>query len=152
MTPIYQIQSEILTYLDEWQKFIWDLDLPNNFGQGKKFKARGGKFFKEGRSEYASSVECLNSLRHDEHDGYPPDSYGYDFNQIATWIKSGTLSSDIGKPLAEKSQWLDDNLGAYLGYRFCALKMYYPPQGYISWHTNWNSNYVLFILSYIRFM
>ena len=125
MTPIYQIQSEILTYLDEWQKFIWDLDLPNNFGQGKKFKARGGKFFKEGRSEYASSVECLNSLRHDEHDGYPPDSYGYDFNQIATWIKSGTLSADIGKPLAEKSQWLDDNLGAYLGYRFCALKMYY---------------------------
>ena len=36
MTPIYQIQSEILTYLNEWQEFIWGLDLHNNFGKDKK--------------------------------------------------------------------------------------------------------------------
>jgi hypothetical protein len=36
MTPIYQIQSEILTYLDEWKEFIWGLDLVNTFGRDKK--------------------------------------------------------------------------------------------------------------------
>jgi hypothetical protein len=138
MTPVYQIQSEILTYLDEWKDFIWSLNLAENFGENKKYKARGAKFFKEKRAEYASSVECLMSLKHMEHDGYPPDSYGYDFNQVATWIKSGTISEEDGRPLMDKSQWLDDTLGNYLGYRFCALKMFYPPQGYISWHTNWN--------------
>ena len=62
MTPVYQIQSEILTYLDEWKDFIWSLDLAENFGEDKKYKARGGKFFKEKRAAYASSVECLMSL------------------------------------------------------------------------------------------
>lgn len=138
MTPIYQIQSEILTYLDEWKEFVWSLDLEENFGPDKKYKARGGKFFKEGRSEYACSVECLQTINHMEHDGYPPDSYGFDLNQIGTWMKSGHTDPEVGAPLMEKSKWLDDNLGAYLGYRFCALKMWYPPKGYISWHTNWN--------------
>ena len=56
MTPIYQIQSEILTYLDEWKEFVWSLDLEENFGPDKKYKARGGKFYKEGRAEYALSL------------------------------------------------------------------------------------------------
>ena len=38
----------------------------------------------------------------------------------------------------EKSQELDDELGTYIGYKFCALKMFYPEDGYIAWHTNWN--------------
>ena len=48
------------------------------------------------------------------------------------------MDPEVGGPLMEKSKWLDDNLGTFLGYRFCALKMWYPPKGYISWHTNWN--------------
>ena len=140
MTPIFQIQSEILKYLDEWKDFVWDLDLPNNFGPepGKTFKARGGKFFRENRAEYASSVECLKTIRHMEHDGFPPDSYGFDFNQTARFAEGGTINFDVAKPILEKAKWLDDNLGNYLGYRFCALKMWYPADGYISWHTNWN--------------
>ena len=67
-----------MTYLDEWKEFVWSLDLEENFGPDKKYKARGGKFYKEGRAEYASSVECLETINHMEHDGYPPVSYGLD--------------------------------------------------------------------------
>ena len=50
------------------------------------------KFFKENRSKYATSIECLNSMGdHAEHDGFPPDSHGYDFNQIATWVKNDNI-------------------------------------------------------------
>lgn len=127
-----------MTYLDEWKDFIWSLNLEETFGPNKTYKDKGGKFFKENRSKYATSIECLRSMDHMDHDGFPPDSYGYDFNQVAKWIEGGQISRDLGKPLLEKSHWLDENLGAYLGTRFCALKMWYPPEGYIAWHTNWN--------------
>ena len=38
----------------------------------------------------------------------------------------------------DKSHWLDKELGGMLGTRFCALKMWYPKDGYIAWHNNWN--------------
>lgn len=140
MTPIYQIQSEILKYLDEWKDFVWSLDLENTFGPepDKPYRARGGKFFKENRAEYACSTECLMSLKHLEQDGYPPDSYGLDLNQCSRWLKEGDIEEKYARPIISKSNWLDDNLGNYLGYRFCALKIWYPKNGYISWHTNWN--------------
>ena len=79
------------------------------------------------------------------HDGFPPDSFGYDLNEP-------TLKKTLGheghrftpeekewiQTYIKKSQELDDTLGAYIGYKFCALKMYYPSDGYIAWHTNWN--------------
>jgi hypothetical protein len=40
--------------------------------------------------------------------------------------------------IQEKSQWLDKQLGGILSVRFCALKMWYPKDGYIAWHNNWN--------------
>lgn len=140
MTPIYEIQSEILTYLNEWSDFVWSLNLEENFGFGKenKFEAKGGKFFKEKRSEYSCSPECIKSMPHDTHDGFPPDSMGYDFNQMATWIKHDRIDPAMAEPILEKSRWLDNTLGNYMGSRFCALKMWYPPEGYIAWHTNWN--------------
>ena len=81
MTPIYEIESEILALLDEWKDFVWGLDM-------SRLMKRRGKFFREDRAEYAASIECLGSMIHEEHDGFPPDSHGYDFNQIATWVKN----------------------------------------------------------------
>mgnify|MGYP004090540807 FL=1 len=77
---------------------------------------RKGKFFRENRSKYATSIECLSSMEHDTHDGYPPDSHGYDFNQIATWVKNDNIKDkDIAKVIQEKSHWLDNELGSILG-------------------------------------
>ena len=90
MTPVYEIQSEILTLLDEWKDFVWGLDM-------SKLMTRKGKFFRENRSKYATSVECLSSMEHDTHDGFPPDSHGYDFNQMQTWMKDGLMTDlDLG--------------------------------------------------------
>jgi|TARA_R100000081_G_C4792827_1_gene158891 hypothetical protein len=130
-----------LTVLDEYSNWVSqnppDVNLPN-------WRTKG-KFFKENRSEYAASVECLKSSPADTHDGYPPDSYGYDLNEPTLRktleVEGHRFTSDEKewiKKYIEKSQDLDDTLGAYIGYKFCALKMYYPKDGYIAWHTNWN--------------
>ena len=46
-------------------------------------------------------------MEHDTHDGFPPDSHGYDFNQIATWVKHDDLndySSEHAKAIQEKEE------------------------------------------------
>ena len=114
------------------------MDVEKNFGSEGIYRDKGGKFFREDRSKHATSIECLRSMDHMEHDGFPPDSYGYDFNQIKKWYEHKMIDHEHAKPLIDKSNWLDETLGAYLGTRFCALKMWYPADGYIAWHTNWN--------------
>jgi|TARA_R110002074_G_scaffold398258_1_gene589864 hypothetical protein len=130
-----------LTHLNEYQKFI----LENRPEEKLPNWAKKGKFHSEGRPEYATSLECLNSTPADLHDGFPPDSYGYDLN-VASMNK--VIKHESHKftdeefvwieKYKEKSAWIDEVIGNYIGFKFCALKMYYPPDGYIAWHTNWN--------------
>jgi len=138
MTPIYDIQPDILELLNEWQRYVFDLDLDYFMSR----KGKGGKFFQEGRSEYSCSMECLRNFvadgGGDRHDGFPPDAHGYDFNQMATWIKHDDVDIKLAREVMEKSQWLDKELGGLINSRFCALKIYYPKNGYIAWHTNHN--------------
>ena len=133
MTPLYTIQPDIMALLTEWKEYVWGLDIEYFLG-----RKHGGKFFRENRSKYATSMECLRSMDHEKHDGFPPDSHGYDFNQMATWIKHDDVDLDIAREVLDKSLWLDKELGALINSRFCALKLYYPKDGYIAWHNNWN--------------
>ena len=77
MRQLLTLPSDLLTYLDEYQEWICanppDKNLPN-------WKCKG-KFHSEGRPEYAASWECLKSTPVETHDGFPPDSYGYDLNE-----------------------------------------------------------------------
>ena len=44
----------------------------------------------------------------------------------------------MAQKIQDKQHWLDNELGAMLSIRFSALKMFYPKDGYIAWHNNWN--------------
>lgn len=139
MRQVLTLPTDLLTLLDEYKDFVInnrpDKNLPN-------WKTKG-KFIGEGRPEYSTSIECLKSMPVETHDGFPPDSFGYDLN--APTLQK-TLTQEQLPP--EEREWIrkyiemsdkvDDTLGAYIGYKFCALKMFYPENGYIAWHTNWN--------------
>ncbi len=141
MKQILTLSTDLLQILDKYSKFISenrpDKNLPN-------WRTKG-KFKKENRAEYSTSLECIKSMNHQEHDGFPPDSFGYDMNE-PTLTKVLQHEGDRFTPdekkwiqtYIEKSRELDDELGTYIGYKFCALKMFYPEDGYIAWHTNWN--------------
>ena len=139
MRQVLTLPTDLLPLLDEYKDFVIqnrpDKTLPN-------WKTKG-KFLREGRPEYATSLDCLKSMNVPDHDGFPPDSFGYDLN-APTLQKTLQMESlpaeeqDWIHKYIEKSNELDDTLGAYIGYKFCALKMFYPEDGYIAWHTNWN--------------
>ena len=141
MRQVLTLPADLLKYLNEFQEFVTanppDQRLPN-------FPMKG-KFHSEGRSEYSTSLECLNSTPAESHDGFPPDSYGYDLNsQTLDRVKRDSRARWTPEELEwldkykEKSEWIDEVIGTYIGFKFCALKMYYPADGYIAWHTNWN--------------
>ena len=141
MQQILKLPTDLLTLLNEYSSWVMenrpDKNMPN-------WRTKG-KFLKEDRPEYSTSVECLKSMDHQAHDGYPPDSFGYDLNEPTlkkTLEHEGHRFSSEEKEwiqkYIQKSQELDDALGTYIGYKFCALKMFYPENGYIAWHTNWN--------------
>ena len=141
MRQVLTLPTDLLTVLNKYSDWVSqnrpDVNLPN-------WKTKV-KFYKEDRSEFSTSLDCLKSMNHQEHDGFPPDSFGYDLNEPTlrkTLEHEGHRFSpdekDWIQKYIEKSQELDDTLGAYIGYKFCALKMFYPENGYIAWHTNWN--------------
>ena len=65
MRQVLTLPTDLLTVLDEYSDWVSqnppDVNLPN-------WRTKG-KFFKENRSEYAASVECLKSSRAETHDG-----------------------------------------------------------------------------------
>lgn len=141
MRQVLTLPADLLTYLNEYQEFI-AANPPNEKLPNFRMK---GKFHSEGRSEYAASIECLESTPAESHDGFPPDSYGYDLNEETlkrVLLNEGHNFSDDEKEwiqkYIEKSKWVDDKIGTWIGFKFCALKMFYPADGYIAWHTNWN--------------
>lgn len=138
MRQVLTLTSEILNVLDEYKEFVMANRPDKLFSDNWPVK---GKFLKENRPEYATSLECIKSMNPETHDGFPPDSYGYDMNEPTIKRILPSLNPEErahAERFLEKSQWLDDTLGNILGYRFCALKMFYPENGYIAWHTNWN--------------
>ena len=117
MRQVLTLPADLLTYLNEYQKFLADnppdKNLPN-------FPMKG-KFHSEGRSEYAASIECLESTPAEEHDGFPPDSYGYDMNKetlTRVLLNEGEKFTEVEKEwmakYIEKSEWVDDMIGCLL--------------------------------------
>lgn len=141
MKQVLTIPTDLLTPLDEFRDFVLE-NRPDKLLPNWRTK---GKFKRENRSEYAASVDCLMSTDVNDHSGYPPDSYGYDLNYETlqkTLDHEGHRFSQEEKDWIEKykemSHKVDESIGSYIGYKFCALKMFYPEDGYIAWHTNWN--------------
>ena len=77
MKQILTLSTDLLQILDKYSNFISenrpDINLPN-------WRTKG-KFKKEDRSEFSTSIECLKSMDPNTHDGFPPDSFGYDLNE-----------------------------------------------------------------------
>ena len=83
MRQVLTLPTDLLTVLNKYSDWVSqnppDVNLPN-------WRTKG-KFKRENRSEYAASVECLKSGKVQDHDGFPPDSFGYDLNEPTLRVK-----------------------------------------------------------------
>ena len=86
-------------------------------------------------SHYLQAILDLDG----RHEGYPEISMSYDFNQ-------GGLPGEF----QEKYQDLSKELCTWLGARNEAVHVYYPINGFMSWHNNWNAPGYNILLSYTK--
>lgn len=82
-------------------------------------------------TDYAVSDEYLTLMQsRPDNVGFPEECYGADFKDV------GVYDTNI---YLERVQKLDKVLKDFTGSHNNALKMYYPPGGYIGWHNNANA-------------
>ena len=144
MRKISNLNGEILTVLDRYKDKVY-----NNLDFSKIYR-HGNKFGNEGRPLFATGIDCLRSMDHMNHVGYPPDSDGIDLtiNGMKQPMEEGKTDYDQYKKAVEYGYEVDEGLMSLIGFRNPALKMFYPEDGYIAWHTNWNAVGMNIIFTY----
>lgn len=136
MEEIQIHNKELYSNLEDFYRLFKSvaLDSPKNFNHLQENILSNQKFFKDDKErKYYISDEYLHYLKDNVgklHSGYPEFSYMGDVFGIAQSFGDNKLEDNIFK--------LKKYLATYLSCRINALFVYYPPDGMISWHTNWN--------------
>lgn len=142
MKMIRKISPEILHYLEEYRNWIFQ-DRVQSAIQ-KRLRGVDSRLLKETEAGQYCTIDHLMSIDHNAHVGFPEHWYGADLNYQTMQNESAQYDAAFFQEVRQVGNELDDNLQNLLGARFCGLKAFYPEQGYIPWHTNWNaSNYVM---------
>ena len=136
MQLLTNIHPDLLSILDRFQKWFFDQDI------SQLHINRRDDFKKNLNYKECTERQYLeDALPTPERFGYPRDCYGIDMNP---YPNEKPLPKDFD-PVLRK---LDDDLITFLGARNNALKMYYPPQGFIGWHNNGNAPGYNIIITY----
>jgi len=95
---------------------------------------------KPDKKEYHTEIDYLNIMKKkDNLTGYPEECHGIDM---------GTEISSTPLEWRKVIMKLDDDLAHYFCAAFSAVKMYYPPSGYMGWHCNANCPGYNILMSY----
>ena len=146
MKLIYEINTELLEILNSYRDWIFKPDV--QLGMEKRMALSKPKFKLAGTPAESCSVATLMGMNHDFHDGFPVDFYGIDLNYKNVQNESAQFEPDFFNEVRDMNRSVDDKLQGFLGARACALKAFYPVDGYISWHTNWNVPGYVLIFTY----
>lgn len=134
MKVISTITQEILEPMNQYRDWVFSDRIQTSVA--KMLQHHEGKL-REG--DLPCSKETLERMAHEQHGGVPEDFIGINLNGEILKIHLGQLERGFIEEAREKSEALDAKLQHLLGAKVCALKMFYPPGGYIPWHTNWDS-------------
>lgn len=133
---IYNLNQEFQDYLNQYKDWVFSERIQEALRT--KIEWQRAPLKEAGAPERATSEEYLLGMKHDSHDGYPPDQFGINLNYNFLKTQRRRVDPEFYEEIRRTNNELDDNLQNAIGARFCALKMFYPENGYIAWHTNWN--------------
>ena len=124
-----KLSQEVLDIVEPFATWFFeqDSDLINVMGEADK-------------DEYYTDNEYLDYIQEKGHEGFPEEKYGIDL----TDIKSTPL--EYRDKIIEVTKKLND----FFGSQFNAVKMYYPKDGFMSWHNNHNCPGYNILLSYTK--
>lgn len=140
MKNIPIVNKEILQCLDE---FLWFYDNIELVKRNCRLNGRGldRKWFvgEEYRDEIVRMAE--------RHDGYPETTRGYNLKADRLELLSDNNNEEVAELISRYNN-MNSNLCAVLGARNNALTMFYPEDGFISWHNNANASAYNLIFSW----
>ena len=127
--------EEVLDILNEYSDWFFQSDLTK-----LTEIAHSRERHQDMTLEQACGEEYLKEIvaKDGEHIGYPEKTLSVD-------IGTSENAPDDHK---EKRNKLAEELCAYLGARNQAVNVFYPKEGYMGWHNNWNASGYNILLSY----
>lgn len=130
------ISDELLEMLEPYSNWFFKQDLTHLIEMSEKNPKNTGESI-----EYCCSEEYLDVIvtKDGRHEGYPEISYSCDIMENA-----GQIDSNFKKPQIE----LQTKLTQWLGARNEAVHVFYPVNGFMGWHNNWNAHGYNILLSY----
>jgi len=131
-----QISDETLELLQPYTDWFFSQDLTKL--EERIDEKRAGDY----NIETATNEDYLNMIvkKDGEHIGYPEHTHSIDI------LMDGRTPSEH----REKCQTLNQEVVSYLGARNQAVQVYYPANGFMSWHNNWNAHGYNILLSYTK--
>lgn len=79
--------------------------------------------------EYLEKLQAMDYKVDKEASGYPNHTHGLDLMRF---------NDKLPEHMREPCKKINKQLNAWFGSKFCAVMMYYPPNGYMDWHNNGN--------------
>jgi hypothetical protein len=124
-----KLSQEVLDIVEPFATWFFeqDQDLINIHGKADK-------------DEYYTDNEYLDYIEAKGHEGFPEEKYGIDLTDIKS------------TPLEYRDKIIDvtKQLNNFFGSQFNAVKMYYPKDGFMSWHNNHNVPGYNILMSYTK--
>lgn len=96
-----------------------------------KYGVQGGEFWKVDPELYMSRSLLMHQLnKGNKHTGFPEQHYAH---PLQTYFEKG------GEQWEDLFVHVRQKIPQMLGAHTAALSNYYPPGGFVGWHTNWNA-------------
>lgn len=137
MRVLSKIHPDLQTILDNFSEWFFKQDYSS-------LEAPRRDDFKKN----LSYIDCTNlkylqdALPTPDRFGFPRDAWGADMLMMRP--------EKLPKHFHPVLKQLDDDLMTFLGARNNALKMYYPPKGFIGWHNNSNAHGYNIVMTYSK--
>lgn len=127
-----QISSDLLDILEPYREWFFQ---QNDHELLKEPDRVHGKTF-----ETATSEEYLQEIiaKDGKHEGFPECAYCCDISMVPS----------VPQSHKDKQRALNEKLIHFLGARNNAVHVYYPENGFMGWHTNWNASGYNILLTY----
>lgn len=148
MQVIRKLNSELESYLNVFRD--WAFEQENQMQIEALAIAERERLGLNLGGERACSTEYLMSINPSSHVGYPPELFGVDLNYETLRKAGANVDPTFLNRVRNINFATDSLLQSYLGAKVSALKAYYPAEGYIAWHTNWNAPGYNIIFTYSK--
>lgn len=130
-----ELNPDLLEILNEYSDWFFNFD--------RSLLSKNGE---PDENEYHTSLEYLDEVDKDTHVGFPEHTYGLDLMDIHCLDPLHPLFREFRQKVVDT----DGKMLRFFGARFSAVKMYYPTNGFMGWHNNWNCPGENLLLSYTK--